>query len=88
VVVLAVTCLLCAGVAHALSVDIVIPQTDPYEVRQYQRRYFEAVCHDARGNDVTEMAAFSWDFGDGTEPDPNNPALHQCGSAPANTGSL
>jgi len=50
---------LVAGPVHAICVDIVIPQTDPYEVRQYQRRYFEAVCDDARGNDVTEMAAFS-----------------------------
>jgi len=48
-VVTAVLSLAFAGAAHAVSVDIVIPRTDPYEVRQYQRRYFEGVCHDARG---------------------------------------
>jgi len=31
-VVAVVTCLLCAGAAHALSVDIVIPETDPADV--------------------------------------------------------
>ncbi|MFO7946677.1 MAG: PKD domain-containing protein [Armatimonadota bacterium] len=62
--------------AVALSVDIITPETDPYEIRQYQRRYFEAVCRDAKGNDVTDRAAFSWDFDDGSEPDRDNPALH------------
>jgi len=31
-VVAVITCLLCAGAAHALSVDIVIPETDPADV--------------------------------------------------------
>jgi hypothetical protein len=66
-----------AGAAHALSVEIVLPDTTPAEIEQYHRTAFEAVCRDARGTDLTGKASFTWDFGDRTEPVVGNPAGHR-----------
>jgi hypothetical protein len=66
-----------AGAAHALSVEIVLPDTNPAEIDRYHRTAFEAVCRDARGTDLTEKASFTWDFGDRTEPVVGNPAGHR-----------
>ncbi|MGD9495123.1 MAG: hypothetical protein AB7Y46_02315, partial [Armatimonadota bacterium] len=58
----AVLSLAFAGAAHALSVDIVIPETDPAEVYQHARTPFVAVAYDEKGNDVSDLATFTWSF--------------------------
>ncbi|MGD9498743.1 MAG: hypothetical protein AB7Y46_20790, partial [Armatimonadota bacterium] len=76
-VVTAVLSLALAGAAHALSVDIVIPETDPAEVYQHVRTPFVAVAYDEKGNDVSDLATFTWSFPDAKEPIVGNPAYYR-----------
>ncbi len=76
-VVTAVLCLAFAGVAHALSVDIVTPKTDPAEVYQQVRTPFWAVAYDDKGNDVSDLATFTWSFPEAKEPVVGNPVLYR-----------
>lgn len=76
-VVTAVLSLAFAGTAHALSVDIVVPDTDPADVYQHLRAPFLAVCRDEKGNDVSDRATFAWSFPDAKEPTVGNPVTHR-----------
>ena len=76
-VVAVITCLLCAGAAHALSVDIVIPETDPADVYQHARTPFVAIARDEKGGDVSDLATFTWSFPDAKEPVGGNPAIYR-----------
>ncbi|MGD9495050.1 MAG: hypothetical protein AB7Y46_01945 [Armatimonadota bacterium] len=73
----AVLSLAFAGAAHALSVDIVIPETDPAEVYQHARTPFVAVAYDEKGNDVSDLATFTWSFPDAKEPFVGNPSYYR-----------
>ncbi|MGD9497145.1 MAG: hypothetical protein AB7Y46_12680 [Armatimonadota bacterium] len=73
----AVLSLALAGAAHALSVDIVIPETDPAEVYQHARTPFVAVAYDEKANDVSDLASFTWSFPDAKEPFVGNPAYYR-----------
>jgi len=66
-----------SSAAHAISVDIIIPETDPVEVPAFKRLGFEAVCYDDTGKDVTADTSFIWEFGDESKPDRANPTVHR-----------
>jgi PKD repeat protein len=66
-----------AGSAHAFTVEIVEPE-DALCALALGRDYdFEAVAYDSLQQDITSQVTWSWDFGDGSAEDDDNPATHQ-----------
>jgi len=69
-------CLLCAGAAHALSVDIIIPDTDPWIVSVDKPIDLRAVAYDDQQEDISDEVTWCWEFGDNTATDDDNPTQH------------
>jgi hypothetical protein len=63
--------------AHAFTVEIVEPE-DALCALALGRDYdFEAVAYDSLQQDITSQVTWSWDYGDGSAEDDDNPATHQ-----------
>jgi len=65
-----------AGVAHAFTVEIVMPTTDPLIIAADRPQAFEAVAYDDQQQDITAQVTWSWDFDDGSGADTDNPTEH------------
>jgi len=72
----AVLTLMLAGAAHALTVEIIEPPTDPFDVIAGQSYDFEAVAYDNGQQLPPQQVNWEWDFGDGSDPDTDNPTEH------------
>ncbi len=59
-----------------LTVKILHPPTDPYETPSNRFVTFCAAAYDSEGQDVSEKAAFAWEFGDRAKSE-DNPTNHQ-----------
>lgn len=57
--------------------DIIVPDTDLTEVCVLVRTPFMAVARDEKGNDVSDLATFSWTFPDAKEPNVGNPVTYR-----------
>jgi len=75
-VVAAVLSLALASAADALTVEIIEPPTDPFDVIAGQSYDFEAVAYDNGQQLPPQQVNWEWDFGDGSDPDTDNPTEH------------
>lgn len=75
-VVMVVLSLAPVGSAHVFTVQIVLPSTDPVLIATDRSQAFQAVAYDDQQQDITSEVTWSWDFGDGSAADPDNPTEH------------
>ncbi|HCA48288.1 MAG TPA: hypothetical protein DEP45_13325 [Armatimonadetes bacterium] len=65
-----------AGSAHPFTVEIVQPTDDPCLLSTETSHAFAAVAFDSELQDITEQVTWSWDFGDASGSDSDNPTEH------------